>query len=375
MFVTAGGFEGSLQDEALTLQQHSPPQPDPKLRCNAEEADTRIWLHALHSAGEKKLVVSPDTDVYHIGLPIVAKHKMDVKVQLSRFNSKELCLLDIGALLDTFSADPELASIPNDKLATTMQMVYLSTGCDYVSFFHGFGKASFIQTFWRYAEFITSGLGHTPGTLTDTSLVDGASDLGFLAFMRLVGSVYFHKHRSAFLPAFTSPNQHFNSFCKEGQHHHDQHLLWLQDIRNRIWGKIQYEEDMLPSDEALKRHWKRASWVADMWQQATQNVMVMKAMRGNGWIVEDRELRIDWDSRENMMDVRQRVSLLRKGCSCRRSACTTMQCGCKRERHSCGAGCTCLNCCNLPASSREADTKALTVEGDEDIEHIMGWVL
>ena len=41
-----------------------------------------------------------------------------------------------------------------------------------------------------------------------------------------------------------------------------------------------------------------------MWKQATKNVMVMKAMHGNGWIVEDRELRIDWDIRENMMDVR-----------------------------------------------------------------------
>ena len=28
----------------------------------------------------------------------------------------------------------------------------------------------------------------------------------------------------------------------------------------------------------------------------------------------------------------------------------------------------------MPASSREADTKALTVEGDEDLEYIMGWV-
>ena len=113
-------------------------------------------------------------------------------MQLSRFNSKELCLFDMDALLDAFSGDPELASIPNDKLPTTMQMLYISTGCDY-----GSGKASSIQTFWRYAKYITSGLGHTPGTLTDTSLVDGASDLGFLAFMRLVGCVHFHKHRSA----------------------------------------------------------------------------------------------------------------------------------------------------------------------------------
>ena len=132
---------------------------------------------------------------------------------------------------------------------------------------------------------------------------------------------------------------------------------------------------MLPSDEALRRHWKRVCWVADMWQQAwaTQNLMV-KAMHGNGWIVEDGELCIDWDRRENMIDVRQRVSLLRKGCSCRQSACITMQCGCKQEKHSCGPGCTCLNCCNLPASSREADMNALTVEGDEDLQYIMGWV-
>ena len=102
-FVTAGGFEGSLQDEALMVQLHSLPRTDPMLCCNAEEADTRIWLHVAHSAKTNKLVVSPDTDVYHIGLPIIAKHKMNVKVQLSRFN-----------------------------------------------------------TFWRYAEFITSGLGHTP---------------------------------------------------------------------------------------------------------------------------------------------------------------------------------------------------------------------
>ena len=65
-FVTAGGFEGLLQDEVLPVQLHSLPRTyNPKLCCNAKEADTRIWLHAVHSAGTNKLVVSPDTDVYH----------------------------------------------------------------------------------------------------------------------------------------------------------------------------------------------------------------------------------------------------------------------------------------------------------------------
>ena len=50
-------------------------------------------------------------------------------------------MLDKGVFLDALGADPELASIFNDQLASTMQMLYISTGCDHVSFFHGFGKA------------------------------------------------------------------------------------------------------------------------------------------------------------------------------------------------------------------------------------------
>ena len=49
----------------------TPPQCDHQLTCNAEESDTRIWLHVINSAGKKKLVLSPDTDMYHIGLPFV----------------------------------------------------------------------------------------------------------------------------------------------------------------------------------------------------------------------------------------------------------------------------------------------------------------
>ena len=68
-FVTAGGFDGSLKNKApYVTSSTAQPQPDDSLYCNAEESDTRIW----NSAGTKKLVLSPDTDVYHIGLPTVA---------------------------------------------------------------------------------------------------------------------------------------------------------------------------------------------------------------------------------------------------------------------------------------------------------------
>ena len=35
------------------------------LCTNAEEADIRVWLHCLKACGVRKLIYSPDTDIYH----------------------------------------------------------------------------------------------------------------------------------------------------------------------------------------------------------------------------------------------------------------------------------------------------------------------
>ena len=45
--------------------------PVHSLRTNASEGDLAAWLHCLQSSGTKKLIFSPDTDIYHIGIPIV----------------------------------------------------------------------------------------------------------------------------------------------------------------------------------------------------------------------------------------------------------------------------------------------------------------
>ena len=56
--------------------------PVPNLRTNASEGDLRVWLHCIQSRGTRKLIVSPDTDNYHIGIPIVRNNNnMDVYVQ------------------------------------------------------------------------------------------------------------------------------------------------------------------------------------------------------------------------------------------------------------------------------------------------------
>lgn len=95
-FITAGGFGGDLKDQAMSIEANGTPKHETMLECNAEETDTRIWLH----------------DVYHIGLPFVANTDLSVMVRLSPFSSSELRILDMQALISAINNDPELATIP-----------------------------------------------------------------------------------------------------------------------------------------------------------------------------------------------------------------------------------------------------------------------
>ena len=83
MFITAGGFRGDQSNKAFFVTSASKePQCNESLYCNAEESDTHIWLHVINSTGTKKLVLSPDTDVYHIGLPIISGTELECVVRL-----------------------------------------------------------------------------------------------------------------------------------------------------------------------------------------------------------------------------------------------------------------------------------------------------
>ncbi|XP_064384664.1 uncharacterized protein LOC135333611 [Halichondria panicea] len=275
-FVTAGGFSSNLQNKCLFVTGSTPqPQVDDSLYCNAEESDTRIWLHVINSVGTRKLVLSPDTDVYHVGLPLVAGTQLECNVRLSLFNSTEHRFLDIQALLTAFENDPSLAAI--EQLPAVMQMLYISTGCDFVSFFNGIGKATFMATLFEYSQFICDSTAQTPGMLSQPD-----AD-GFLSFIRLVGCAYFRKHKSVFLPSFPTPMSLFNSLLDSKQHAQVHHSAWLSLMREKIWLRIKYEEEMIPSYDALDRHWKRSCWVQCVWSQATSNNITYPVLDGNGW--------------------------------------------------------------------------------------------
>ncbi len=89
---------------------------------------------------------------------------------------------------------------------------------------------------------------------------------------------------------------------------------------------------------------------------------------------------IDWDSKESMQAVRQRVDLLLKGCACK-GGCNTKRCGCKKNGLSCGPGCRCVNCTNCACDNspqgqhldeEEGGDESLHVEVDDIMEAIFG---
>ncbi len=190
-------------------------------------------------------------------IPLLPTGK-EVIIQLSSPGARELNLLHLHKLVDALKRDPDMIHIPHTQITGIIQTMFASTGCDYVSFFSGIGKPTFLKTFFEKADFIsndsTGQLSKMPETMQELT------ERGFLAFARLVGCAYFKKHRNAFQG--TTPEALFHSFATDNVK--EQHNKWLEHIRQKIWDRIMFEDDMIPSVGALKRHWKRSCWVLHM---------------------------------------------------------------------------------------------------------------
>ena len=199
------------------------------------------------STSSKILILSPDTDIYHIGLPLINENKYII-IQINSYSSKDLTYISILALKFALANDSDLAQLPHSVLPQIFQTLYVVTGCDYISFFSGLGKDTCKRYFYQYAEFITSGKGNTstPGTLADISLENEDYESCFLAFLRLVRVVYMKKHASGFITS--TPATNFSHFYKDG--------VAPDNIRQTMWGRVQFENEMVPSTDTLHRHWK-----------------------------------------------------------------------------------------------------------------------
>ena len=109
------------------------------------------------------VVYSPDTDTYHIGLPLVSR---EVYVRVDMPGSQERKYINIPKLSTAICNDPDLQQLSQPEKVKVMQVLFIATGCDFTLFFRSLGKSSIDRTFCQHAEFISSGEA-VPGLLSE----------------------------------------------------------------------------------------------------------------------------------------------------------------------------------------------------------------
>ena len=263
LLVLAGCFSGENQHTATVITggdaregESTYPSPDESYKSSALEVDQRIWRHALITRSQDLLLYSPDTDIYNIGLSLLEQQLSNktIVVQINVLHKEKKYL---NALLQKFRDDSDLESLSTNTIGKALQTAFIGAGCDYISFFSGFGKASVLDNIFQYAKFITGG--ECPGTLANTDLL--TKDKGFQAFVRLIGTFYYKKHLSGFAAiGKTTPNQLYYSITGDNRLKE-----WWNAIRSTCSERILTEEQRPPTYTALQKHWERACWVSQMW--------------------------------------------------------------------------------------------------------------
>ena len=89
-------------------------------------------------------------------------------------------------------------------------MLFIVSGCDYISYFSGYGKGAFLHSTSMLLLLLDE---HSYGHLNDYS--EETKSVGFLSFLRLIGCLYFKKYLSAIVSIknIETPNQLLFSKC------------------------------------------------------------------------------------------------------------------------------------------------------------------
>ena len=292
VLVLAGCFSGESQDDAWVITGDGTlPHTTSRYTSNSQEADMRVWRHATQAQHERILVCSPDTDVYNIGLVMTKpnKHYL-VQIKVPHANPK---YVDIKKLLLAFQYDPDLASLPQTQLGSIMLQLYIVTGCDYISYVSGMGKATFLNIFFQHADFIAGMQWDGCLCQTDQSTIKS----GFNSCIRLLGTAYFKKNLATMVSklGFETPEQLYNSM-KADMSIEEKHREWYLSMKRVI--RIVSEDQRPPTLTALWKHWSRSSWVKEMWRNSSEanQYAGLQPPDTQGWLKSEKVYSIDWEA-------------------------------------------------------------------------------
>ena len=100
----------------------------------------------------------------------------EIIVQINVLHSRKLKYINVNNLCTALECDQDLGSLPRDKLTKIFHMLFVVSGCDYISFFKGHGKGAILNTFYQHTAFISGD--NAFGLLSN--ILEGTKEEGFL---------------------------------------------------------------------------------------------------------------------------------------------------------------------------------------------------
>ena len=92
------------------------------------------------------------------------------------------------------------------------------------------------------------------------------------------------------------------------------------------------------------------------------------ALQSYGWKQPDPStLSIDWDSELNITQIKDRVSLIQRGCGCK-TGCQNACCKCRKGGRHCGPGCKCQGCVNVLIQQSDLDLPSSLESEESDVD-------
>ena len=98
----------------------------------------------------------------------------------------------------------------------------------------------------------------------------------------IVGVAYFLKNLPAFRSQFQSPIACYWSYTTQSEVPTEKHFMWIKMLNPKIWERVDSEDRLIPSIEALRLHWMRARWVLLYWRQAQRSYFQLEVASGKG---------------------------------------------------------------------------------------------
>ena len=99
--------------------------------CATDIVNATNMANVTKTNAKKILILSLDTDVSHIGLPLACTKTKEVIVKVSSLTSRQLKYINLSEL---HQRDPDLAHINTKLRPQIIQTLFVVSGCDYVSF-------------------------------------------------------------------------------------------------------------------------------------------------------------------------------------------------------------------------------------------------